>query len=344
MMVHGLARAAGSKSADAREERTRARASDPDGEPRAHETMSQNRPQTPGEALARTVAALMRRGEAFPDTVMKDPTGDTRRRGDVHGRGESGLAGSPGRPGNLNFTGRNIDRFFLVGCSPYTFLQGTKSELLPPLTRDGYRLELPIKWLVDNKKKIDDGLKVVKLLTAAGRVSGLPLPQSRCLPSELVSKAEAQAVAALDVILEQAESIEDAPVAASSASAKSTGRGASSTTKAATGKAYKALRKLLSEQCHDQELMHCELKKARAADGTIEFVSAESRERFMREGGQCLIWNQLAASAAEDATALEAAKSEDAIHHRVDADETAGAATVVEMVNDAILNAEVHNS
>ena len=109
--------------------------------------MSRDRPQTPGEALARTVAALMRRGKAFEDTVMKDPTGDSRRRGDAHGRGDSGLdrpgdrGGGGGGGGSLNFTGRNVDRFFLVGCSPYTFLQGTKSELLPPLTRDGYRLE-----------------------------------------------------------------------------------------------------------------------------------------------------------------------------------------------------------
>ena len=107
--------------------------------------MSRDRPQTPGEALARTVAALMRRGKAFEDTVMKDPTGDTRRRGDVHGRGDSGLDRPGDRRGggggSLNFTGKNVDRFFLVGCSPYTFLQGTKSELLPPLTRDGYRLE-----------------------------------------------------------------------------------------------------------------------------------------------------------------------------------------------------------
>ena len=107
--------------------------------------MSRDRPQTPGEALARTVAALMRRGKAFDDTVMKDPTGDSRRRGDVHSRGDSGL-GRPGDRGSggggsLHFTDKNVDRFFLVGCSPYTFLQGTKSELLPPLTRDGYRLE-----------------------------------------------------------------------------------------------------------------------------------------------------------------------------------------------------------
>ena len=125
-------------------------------------------------------------------------------------------------------------------------------------------------------------------------------------------------------------------------SAKSTGRGASSITKAATGKAYKALRKLLDEQCHDKQLTHCELKKARAKDGTIEFVSAESREWFLREGAKCLIWNQLAASAAEDSRAMEAeakTESEDA------GDDISGAATqVIEMVNDGILNAEARRS
>ena len=64
---------------------------------------------------------------------MKEPTGDSRRRGDVHSRGDSGL-GRPGDRGaggggSLHFTDKNVDRFFLVGCSPYTFLQGTKSEL-----------------------------------------------------------------------------------------------------------------------------------------------------------------------------------------------------------------------
>ena len=176
------------------------------------------------------------------------------------------------------------DRYRLVFLDPVTGMAVPSGP-----EGDGYRLELPIKWLVENKKKIDDGLKVVKLLTAAGRVSGLPLPHTRCLPSELVSKAEAQAVAALDIILDQAKSLEDAPLAAPLASAKSTGRGASSTTKAATGKAYKALRMLVEEQCNDKQLMHCELKKARAADGTIEFVSTESRERFMREGAKSLV-------------------------------------------------------
>jgi len=69
--------------------------------------------------------------------------------------------------------------------------------------------------------------------------------------------------------------------------------------KGATGKAYKALKKLLDDQCHDRNLQHCGMAKARAADGTIEFVSAASRERFVREGKACLIWNYLAVAQAE---------------------------------------------
>ena len=78
-----------------------------------------NRPQNPKEAIKRTFEALMRRGEAFPDTVMKEPTGDSRLRmpGAMSG-------GGPAPP--ASFTGRHVDRYFLVGCSPYTFLQGTK--------------------------------------------------------------------------------------------------------------------------------------------------------------------------------------------------------------------------
>lgn len=92
------------------------------------------RPQNAKEAQRRTFEALMRRGEPFPDRVMKEPSGRAaERRGTFDPE-----RGPPRRP---NFTAPHIDRFFLVGCSPYMFLQGTKSELLPPLNRDGYRLE-----------------------------------------------------------------------------------------------------------------------------------------------------------------------------------------------------------
>ena len=111
-----------------------------------------------------------------------------------------------------------------------------------------------VEWLVERGERV--GLVKVRLYRPFSLGHFL-----KALPRT------AQAVAALDVILDQAESLEDVPLASQSVSAKSTGRGASSTTKAATGKAYKALRKLVEEQCNDKQLMHCELKKARAADG-----------------------------------------------------------------------------
>ena len=52
-----------------------------------------------------------------------------------------------------------------------------------------------------------------------------------------------------------------------------------------------------------------ELKKARANDGTIEFVSAETRQRFITEGAQCLVWNylpQIVRDAADAAAAKDA--------------------------------------
>ena len=42
------------------------------------------------------------------------------------------------------------------------------------------------------------------------------------------------------------------------------------------------------------------MRKKRAADGSIEFVSASSEKRFMREGESCLIWNKLARDAVGD--------------------------------------------
>jgi hypothetical protein len=61
--------------------------------------------------------------------------------------------------------------------------------------------------------------------------------------------------------------------------------------KAATGRAYKQLRKMLKDQCKDEYLVHCEMTKEKARDGSIEFVSAGSKERFLHFGQQCLIWN-----------------------------------------------------
>ena len=54
---------------------------------------------------------------------------------------------------------------------------------------DGYRLELPKKWIVEHARVLGDGLKIVKLAAAAGRLVGLPLPTVG-LPAEIISKAE----------------------------------------------------------------------------------------------------------------------------------------------------------
>ena len=61
--------------------------------------------------------------------------------------------------------------------------------------------------------------------------------------------------------------------------------------KAATGKAYRALKALIAEQCDDKDLQHCGLTKVKARDGTVEWVSYDSRVRFENEGAACLIWN-----------------------------------------------------
>ena len=69
-------------------------------------------------------------------------------------------------------------------------------------------------------------------------------------------------------------------------------RAASSGYEAATGKAYRALQMLIDKQCGDKELLHCGLEKVKANDGTVEWVVPESKERFVKEGAACLIWNQ----------------------------------------------------
>ena len=97
-----------------------------------------------------------------------------------------------------------------------------------------------------------------------------------------------------------------------------------SSTAAATGKAYRALKELVTaarpkalpidqvcptlvllhpstplsfnaqveEQCDDPALVRCGLEKCVAADGSVEWVAPQSKERFAREGAKCLIWNQ----------------------------------------------------
>ena len=114
----------------------------------------------------------------------------------------------------------------------------------------GYELEVPKKWLVDNRKYINDGLKVVKLAAAAGRIAGLPIPSSG-LPSSIVSQAELSAVNNFERLMATSSSVE--------LNRPSSSEGGS--TQAATGDAYKALRKMLREQCGDQDLIYCHMQK-----------------------------------------------------------------------------------
>jgi hypothetical protein len=63
---------------------------------------------------------------------------------------------------------------------------------------------------------------------------------------------------------------------------------------------------MLKDQCNDEYLVHCAMKKERAADGTIEFVTEASKSHFIAEGARCLVWNVqgLAGSAAALPTVL----------------------------------------
>ena len=168
------------------------------------------------------------------------------------------------------------DRYRLVFLDPVT---GRATKCGPD--GNGYVVELPNKWLVDNRKYINDGLKIAKLCAAAGQLAGLPLPSCAALPTSVVSKAEVQALNNFEALLGEA-----ADVDAGSKGAKGA-KGA----KAATGKAYKQLRKVLKEQCNDEYLVQCSLKKARANDGSIEWVSEATKANFIARGQQCLVWN-----------------------------------------------------
>ena len=125
---------------------------------------------------------------------------------------------------------------------------------------------------------INDGLKIVKIAAAAGRLAGLPLPSCAGLPMSVVSKAEVQAVANLESLMGGAADFGD---------------GGKMAPKAVTGQAYKFLRKVLKEQCQDEQLIHCDLKKVKAKDGSIEFVGDGAAGRFFNEGARCLVWNNL---------------------------------------------------
>ena len=141
--------------------------------------------------------------------------------------------------------------------------------------------EMPKKWLVENHQIISYGLQIVKMSAAVGRAVGLPLPSASGLPSEVVSKAEVEAVKTFERVFSDSVLIGESVL----------GDDAAKAVKAATGQAYKQLRKIVKDQCKDEHLEHCEMIKVKAHDGSIEFVSAGSKERFINFGQQCLIWN-----------------------------------------------------
>ena len=126
----------------------------------------------------------------------------------------------------------------------------------------------------------------------------MPIPASAGLPSNIVSQAELQAVNNFERLMSASAELDD--------NGLDTSPDPTEKTRAATGQAFKQLRKMLKEQCKDEFLIHCHMKKARAKDGTIEFVSEGSRERFMAEGAKCLIWNNL-----PDVSAKEIADEKD---------------------------------
>ena len=172
---------------------------------------------------------------------------------------------------------------------------------------DGYKLEVPKKWLVENRKIISAALHIVKSCAMAGRLAGLPLPSAAGLPTEAVSKAEVEALKTFEAVYSGEGVLGDDASSTSSSASQS----AAKAVKAATGQAYKQLRKMLKEQCKDEYLVHCEMTKEKARDGSIEFVSAGSKERFLHFGQQALIWNDetLKQKAAAKAAALKAVEA-----------------------------------
>jgi serine/threonine protein kinase len=157
---------------------------------------------------------------------------------------------------------------------------------------DGNKLEMPKKWLVENHEIISYGLQIVKMSAAVGRAVGLPLPSASGLPSEVVSKAEVEAVKTFERVFSGSVLIGESVLGDDATSTLfSAAPSTAKAVKAATGQAYKQLRKMLKDQCKDEYLEHCEMDKEKAHDGSIEFVSAGSKERFLRDGQQCLIWN-----------------------------------------------------
>lgn len=167
--------------------------------------------------------------------------------------------------------------------SPKSFVQDRyRLDFLDPVTGYaarcgpkgiGYEITLPQKWIADHQKDIVIGIQVLKITAKAGRLAGLPLPNLEGLPTEVISKAEVAALRNFEAILEGANDLGDGM-------------------KVATGQTYRELRQMLKNQCNDENLIHCNLSKERAADGTIEFVTKASRPRFLEEGARCLVWRR----------------------------------------------------
>jgi hypothetical protein len=167
----------------------------------------------------------------------------------------------------------------------------------------GYVLKLPSKFLQQHGGKIRDGLVVLKLIAGLGKCAGLPLSLEG-MSTQVVSMEEAQAVRMFEELLDSAASAAAAEASPSQDASptkfsnpsrwlgSNSASSETSRTAAATGKAYRALKELVEEQCHDPQLMQCGLEKMVAADGSVEWVAAHSKERFQREGARCLIWNQ----------------------------------------------------
>jgi len=168
---------------------------------------------------------------------------------------------------------------------------------------DGYKLEVPKKWLVENRVIVSAALHIVKSCAMAGRLAGLPLPSAAGLPTQAVSKAEVEALKTFEAVYSGEGVLGDDASSTSTLASQPTAKAV----KAATGRAHKQLRKMLKEQCEDEYLVHCEMTKEKARDGSIEFVSAGSKERFLHFGQQALIWNDetLKQKAAAKAAALK---------------------------------------
>ena len=94
---------------------------------------------------------------------------------------------------------------------------------------------------------------------------------------------EAQAVKMFEALLDSAAA-EGAPSSPAVSSETLTETSVTSRTTAATGKAYRALKDLVEEQCKDPQLMHCGLEKCVANDGTVEWVAAHSKARLEPQG------------------------------------------------------------